>query len=169
VVRILGIDPGSRKTGYGVIDVGGDRHHFVAAGVLRVPDVELPERLFFIFTEVAEVVRQFNPTEAAIERVFMNRNADSALKLGQARGVAICAMVSRELSVAEYAAKQVKQAIVGWGGADKAQVQQMIQKVFKLETVPQEDAADALAVALCHSQQRVMRQKLQQMKERISG
>ncbi len=169
MVRLIGIDPGSRKTGYGVIDVGGQHNRFVAAGVLVVPKGELPQRLEYIFTEVAEIVRIYQPTEAAVERVFMNRNADSALKLGHARGAAICALVTRQLSVAEYSAKQVKQAIVGWGGADKRQIQQMVQRLFNLDSLPQEDAADALAVALCHCQQRIMQQRLKRATERVSG
>ncbi len=151
-----------------MIDVHAHQHRYVAAGVLSVPKGELAQRLEYIFTEVAEIVRIYQPTEAAVERVFMNRNADSALKLGQARGAAICALVTRQLSVAEYSAKQVKQAIVGWGGADKAQIQQMVQRIFNLDSLPQEDAADALAVAVCHCQQRIMRQRLKQVTERVS-
>lgn len=149
-MRILGIDPGSRITGFGVIDIDGSRVRYVTSGCVKVGSEALPARLQEIFTGVAEIVQGYRPDQMAIERVFMARNADSALKLGQARGAAICAATSRELVVSEYSAREVKQAVVGKGGATKQQVQHMVCALLKLKTVPQADAADALAVALCH-------------------
>jgi crossover junction endodeoxyribonuclease RuvC len=152
VALILGIDPGSRKTGFGIINTISGRHEYVASGVIRLPvDKVLPERLQLIFLNVREVIEEYSPQEMAIEQVFLSKSASSALKLGQARGAAIVAATSCDLSVAEYEAKKVKQSVVGNGGADKHQVQQMIKQLLKLSAVPQEDAADALAVALCHA------------------
>jgi crossover junction endodeoxyribonuclease RuvC len=148
--RILGIDPGSRITGYGVIDLDGRDARHVAHGCIRTGGGELPARLKVIFEEVQRLVDEHHPDEFAIERVFMNRNADSALKLGEARGAAICAGVGRGLPVSEYSPTQVKQAVVGRGGAAKSQVQYMIRLLLGLAEEPPEDAADALAVALCH-------------------
>lgn len=147
---ILGIDPGSRKTGFGIINTLDGRHEYVASGVIRLPEAALPERLQVIFENVCEVIHEYCPQEMAIENVFMSKSASSALKLGQARGAAIVAATSYELPVAEYEAKKVKQSVVGHGGADKYQVQHMIKQLLKLSASPQEDAADALAVALCH-------------------
>ncbi|GAB4344953.1 MAG: crossover junction endodeoxyribonuclease RuvC [Gammaproteobacteria bacterium] len=149
-MRILGIDPGSRITGYGVIEVEGSRNRYIASGCVRVGEKTLPERLQEIFAGVSEIVTTYRPEQMAIEQVFMHRNADSALKLGQARGAAICAATSHHLPVSEYAARAVKQAIVGKGGATKEQVQHMVCVLLGLEERPQADAADALAVALCH-------------------
>ena len=151
---ILGIDPGSRVTGYGVIRQQGARFDYIASGCIRVAstaDTSLAERLKRIFDGVSELITQFQPQQFAIEQVFMARNPDSALKLGQARGAAIVAAASAGLVVSEYAARQVKQAVVGRGGADKAQVQHMVMAVLKLSKKPQADAADALAIALCHA------------------
>ncbi|MCH8536387.1 MAG: crossover junction endodeoxyribonuclease RuvC [Alkalimonas sp.] len=147
---ILGIDPGSRLTGYGVIQHQGSRFDYVSSGCIRLPEADLPERLKHIFQGVSEIIRQHQPTFFAIEQVFMARNADSALKLGQARGAAIVAATQFDLPVFEYSARQVKQAVVGTGAADKAQVQHMVKAILKLPGNPQADAADALAVALCH-------------------
>lgn len=148
---ILGIDPGSRITGYGVIRTLGGRIEYLGSGCIRMPDGELPARLKLIHDGVSEIIRQFNPDLFAIEQVFMARNPDSALKLGQARGVAIVVAVNAGLEVAEYAARQIKQSVVGTGGADKEQVQHMVRQLLKLPANPQADAADALAVALCHA------------------
>ncbi|MFT5420240.1 MAG: crossover junction endodeoxyribonuclease RuvC [Candidatus Endobugula sp.] len=148
---ILGIDPGSRKTGFGIINTVAGRHEYVASGVIRLKDDTLPERLKVIFHSLCEVIEEYCPQQVAIEQVFMAKSAGSALKLGQARGAAIVAAVSHDLPVAEYAAKKIKQAVVGNGGADKSQVQHMIKQLLKLSGTPQEDAADALAVALCHA------------------
>lgn len=149
--RILGIDPGSRITGYGVIDCTGGRNQYVASGCVRVPDVALPERLKVIFESVRALIAEYEPSQFAVEQVFVNRNPDSALKLGQARGAAICAGVLHGLAVSEYSPREVKLAIVGRGGAEKGQVQHMVMALLELGACPQADAADALAVALCHS------------------
>lgn len=151
---ILGIDPGSRVTGYGVINVVGNRIEYVTSGCIRIKGDHLPDRLHQVFEGVQEVITRYTPQEMAIEQVFMAKNADSALKLGQARGAAIVAGASQKLPVAEYAARAIKQAVVGKGGADKAQVQHMVRSILKLPGTPQADAADALAVAICHAHTR---------------
>ncbi|BBB26510.1 crossover junction endodeoxyribonuclease RuvC [Amphritea japonica] len=151
---ILGIDPGSRITGYGIINSVGSKNEYVASGCIRIKGDALPERLQQVYAGVTEVIEQYCPQEMAIEQVFMARNADSALKLGQARGVAIVAGVNQGLEVAEYSARRVKQAVVGKGSAEKSQVQHMVTSILKLPGVPQEDAADALAIALCHAHTR---------------
>jgi len=151
MTRILGIDPGSRLTGYGVIDTDGQHARYVTSGCVRVTGSNLPDKLGLIFSELTALIAEFSPSELAIENVFMHRNADSALKLGQARGAAICAGVTRRLPVAEYAPREIKQAVVGKGGADKQQVQHMVRVLLNLNETPQADAADALAIALCHS------------------
>lgn len=151
---ILGIDPGSRKTGFGIISVNGSRHEYVASGVIRLPLVALADRLKIIFDSISEIIAMHSPNEVAVEEVFMAKSAGSALKLGQARGAAIVACVNRELIVAEYTARQIKQAVVGTGAAQKEQVQHMVMTLLKLPAAPQEDAADALAAALCHAHAR---------------
>jgi len=151
---ILGIDPGSRKTGFGIIRVNGNRHEYVASGVIRLPVIALPDRLKIIFDNISEIIDSHGPVEAAVEEVFMAKSAGSALKLGQARGAAIVACMRHELLVAEYTARQIKQAVVGTGAADKEQVQHMVKILLKLPATPQEDAADALAAALCHAHTR---------------
>lgn len=151
MIRILGIDPGSRRTGFGIIDAVGSKTQYVASGVIRLPTSELPARLKVIFENISELIEQYQPVEVAVEDVFFARDPRAALKLGQARGAAIVAAVTAELPVAEYSAKTVKQAVVGNGGAKKDQVQQMIMRLLKLPAPPQEDAADALAVAICHA------------------
>ncbi|MBB3227567.1 crossover junction endodeoxyribonuclease RuvC [Luteibacter sp. Sphag1AF] len=156
MVRILGIDPGSQRTGVGVIDVADDgslKHVFHGALVV-VGEETFPLRLKRIFDELCGIIGAHDPAEAAIERVFMARNADSALKLGQARGAAICAVVSRGITVHEYAATEVKQAVVGSGRADKTQVQHMIGIILGLKGPLQADAADALAIAITHAHTR---------------
>ncbi|WP_455233907.1 crossover junction endodeoxyribonuclease RuvC [Thiogranum longum] len=153
MVRILGIDPGSRFTGYGLIDCDRGHARYVASGCLQPGGENLPDKLGSIFRELGDLITRYQPQEFAIENVFMHRNADSALKLGQARGAAICAAVMSELPVAEYAPREIKQSVVGKGAADKRQVQHMVRVLLKLSDIPQSDAADALAVALCHSYQ----------------
>lgn len=149
---ILGIDPGSRKTGFGVISSVSGRIEYVSSGVIRMKDGDtLPERLKTIFTSVSDIIQRHCPQEFAIENVFMAKSAGSALKLGQARGAAIVAAVHHDLPVAEYEARKVKQSVVGTGAADKSQVQHMVMSLLNLPGSPQEDAADALAVALCHA------------------
>ena len=148
---ILGIDPGSRITGYGVINFVQGKSEYISSGCIRMQGTSLPEKLKQIFTGVTEIIERWSPQECAIEEVFMAKNADSALKLGQARGAAIVAAVMQDLPVSEYAARKVKQAVVGNGGAEKAQVQHMVQSLLSLPGKPQSDAADALAIALCHA------------------
>lgn len=151
----MGIDPGSRITGYGLIDMDGSRSHHVASGCIQTGSGRpLPERLKTIYESITELVRRYQPDEVAAEQVFMHRNPDSALKLGQARGAALCAVVMAGLPVSEYAARAIKQAVVGSGAADKAQVQHMVSLLLSLSALPPPDAADALAVALCHGHSR---------------
>ena len=154
--RILGIDPGSRVTGYGVIDHDGRHTRHVASGCIRTTDDDFGARLRAIYAGVSEVVTIYAPAEIAVERVFVNRNADSALKLGQARAAAICATFATDAALFEYAARAVKQAVVGRGGADKQQVQHMIRALLKLPEMPLPDEADALAVAVCHAHTRAL-------------
>lgn len=156
---ILGIDPGSRKTGFGIISSLGSRAEYVTSGVIRIPDVDLAERLRLIFDSITEIILEHCPQQMAIEQVFMAKSAASALKLGQARGAAIVAAATQDLPVSEYEARKIKQSVVGTGGADKLQVQHMVKTLLKLPGRPQEDAADALAVALCHAntQQHLLR------------
>lgn len=148
---IIGIDPGSRVTGFGVLSIEGRQCRYLDCGTIRVSlDEEMPTRLIEIHQGIRELVQRYSPTSAAIEQVFMHQNAASALKLGQARGVAIVALGLDGIPVSEYSARQVKQAVVGYGGADKTQVQQMIKMMLNLNQAPQADAADALGIALCH-------------------
>lgn len=149
---ILGIDPGSRITGFGLIDNHKNRLEYVHSGSIRVRGDSLPQRLGHIFTEVDGLIRQYRPEQMSIENVFMSRNADSALKLGQARGAAICAGHLGGLEIAEYAAREIKQAIVGSGGATKEQVQHMVKRLLGLRRDLQADEADGLAIAICHAQ-----------------
>lgn len=155
-VRVLGIDPGSRFTGWGVIEGDGRRSVHVASGVLKLGDGELGARLRLIFDGVTRLVAEYRPQEIAVERVFVARNAESALKLGQARGAAICAALADGLPLAEYAPREIKLAVVGTGAASKEQVQHMMRVILKLSAPPQADQADALAVALCHAHSRTL-------------
>ena len=150
-LRILGVDPGSRITGYGIIDAWGQRMRYVDCGVIRIQTESLPERLGVIFAGMSELIARHRPQTLAIEQVFVNRNVDSAMKLGQARGAAICAGVHVGLTVTEYTPRAVKKAIVGNGGADKIQVQHMVTALLELPDTPQADAADALGLAVCHA------------------
>jgi crossover junction endodeoxyribonuclease RuvC len=151
VTRILGIDPGSRITGYGLIDVMGNQLQHCASGCIHTAsDRPLAERLKSIFEELTTLITTYRPDMAAVEQVFVHRNPDSALKLGQARGVAICAAVHAQLGVSEYAPRAVKQAVAGTGAASKEQVQYMIGVLLRLPPPLPADAADALAVAVCH-------------------
>ncbi len=161
-LRIIGIDPGSQCTGVGVIEVdaaGATRHVFHAA-IKLLDNENFSLRLKQIFDEVSAIIAEYQPHEAAIERVFMARNPDSALKLGQARGAAICAIVTRGITVSEYAAREVKQATVGSGAADKKQVQHMIGLLLDVPGKLQADAADALAIALAHAHTRASTTRL---------
>ena len=150
-MRILGIDPGLRVTGFGVVDKNGSRLTYVTSGRIRTPDGDLAPRLKAILDGLAEVIAEQRPAQVALEKVFVNVNPSSTLLLGQARGTAICAAVMHGLPVAEYTALQVKQAVVGNGHAQKRQVQDMVRRLLKLEGEPSTDAADALACAICHA------------------
>jgi crossover junction endodeoxyribonuclease RuvC len=152
---IIGIDPGSRRTGYGVIKLEGNRQRYLTSGYLDVASYPVYERLQQIFIGLRSIIETCKPHEAAIEEVFMHDNPNSALKLGQARGAAIVAL---DMPVAEYSARQVKKSVVGFGGADKKQVQFMVCRLLNLTTNLQADAADALAIALCHAQSRTLKQ-----------
>jgi crossover junction endodeoxyribonuclease RuvC len=166
---ILGIDPGSRITGFGVIEQVGKKCQYVTSGCIRIKAETVPERLLEVFDGISSIIDQFKPDEAAIEQIFMFHSADSALKLGQARGVAIVAMAAHKLTVAEYSARQVKQAVVGYGAADKTQVQQMVKTLLNLSKSPQADAADALAIALCHYHTRQSLAYLGDAKKTVRG
>lgn len=154
MVTILGIDPGSRLTGYGIIQSDGRRLDYVCSGTVRTVSGEFSERLHEVYAGIVEVISTHQPHEVAIEQVFMSVNASSALKLGHARGAAIVAVTAQALTVAEYSPRQIKQAVVGHGGAEKFQVQHMVRSLLNLSTTPPEDAADALAVAICHAHRR---------------
>jgi crossover junction endodeoxyribonuclease RuvC len=150
--RILGIDPGSRITGYGVIEVDRGRLRFVSCGVIKTtPRFPFAHRLNEIFDGINEVIQIHGPEVAAVEDVFLSNNPRSALKLGQARGAAIVAVMQNGLAVRDYSAKMVKQAVVGYGQAEKVQIQKMVRILLGLSATPSADAADALAVAICHA------------------
>jgi crossover junction endodeoxyribonuclease RuvC len=149
--RILGIDPGLRITGFGVIATDGVRVRYVTSGCIRMRSGDLPERLKVILRDLGAVIATHTPCEVAIEKVFVNVNPHSTLLLGQARGAAISAAVLAELPVAEYTALQIKQAVVGHGKAAKEQVQEMVRRLLALPAAPSADAADALACAICHA------------------
>lgn len=148
---ILGIDPGSRVTGYGVIMTQGLKHYYLASGCIRLGDHALVDKCAILYQSLQEIIQTHQPQEAAIEQVFMHENPGAALKLGQARGSAITALANHQLVLAEYSARQVKQAVVGYGAAKKEQVQTMVQALLQLSGKPQADAADALAIAICHA------------------
>jgi crossover junction endodeoxyribonuclease RuvC len=154
MTRILGIDPGSRITGYGIIDMQGNHATHIAHGSIRIQGEDIATKLRYLYRELTRLLGEHRPDEISVERVFMHKNADSALKLGQARGCAITACAEMELPVFEYTATQVKQATVGKGHAAKEQVQHMIKVLLCLRTIPEADAADALAIALCHGHSR---------------
>jgi crossover junction endodeoxyribonuclease RuvC len=151
---IIGIDPGSRRTGYGVIRLDGNRHVYIASGHLNLISFPTNERLRQIYLGVQQVMQSYQPHEAAIEQIFMQDNPNSALKLGQARGAAIVAL---DIPVAEYSAREVKKSVVGHGAANKDQVQFMVKRLLNLSGNLQTDASDALAVALCHAHVRGLR------------
>lgn len=151
MTQIIGIDPGSRVTGYGVIHVIQNQLKYVACGCIKTQKTTLPDRLKVIFEELGHIIETYKPDEFAIEQVFMHHNADSALKLGQARGAAICAGVMANLPVAEYTPRQIKQAVVGAGQADKLQVQHMVKIILSLQGDMELDASDALAIAISHA------------------
>ena len=158
--RILGIDPGSRLTGFGVVDFVDDRAFYVASGSVRSVEGEFAARLRLIFRSVAEIAAEYRPDAVVLESIFVHRNAMSALKLGQARSAALCATFGLDVAVHEYAPREIKQAIVGNGAATKAQVQHMVVSLLQLGGEPSPDAADALAAALCHGHQRRLHTRL---------
>ena len=151
VIRILGLDPGLRVTGFGLIDKSGSTLCYVTSGCIKTSSGDLPDRLKTILNGVREIIEANQPGQVAVEKVFVNVNPQSTLLLGQARGAAICAAVLHELPVAEYTALQVKQAVVGNGHARKEQVQEMVMRLLALAGRPSPDAADALACAICHA------------------
>ncbi len=154
MTRILGIDPGSRFTGYGIIDMQGNHATHITHGTIRILGDDIAAKLRYLYRELSVILAEYRPNEVSIEKVFMHKNADSALKLGQARGCAITACAQLDLPVFEYTANQVKQATVGKGHAAKEQVQHMIKILLCLRVSPEADAADALAIALCHGHSR---------------
>jgi len=154
MIRILGIDPGSRITGFGIIEVHSNRSVCVAHGCIKAQQTTLAERLKHIHTELILIIEQYSPQEMAIESVFVHRNVDSALKLGQARGAAIAAVALQSIDVHEYSPAEIKKSVVGRGNAAKSQVQHMVTAILNLPESPQADAADALAIALCHGHSR---------------
>ena len=151
LIRIIGIDPGSRITGYGIIDTDGFRHTYVASGYIKLTGDEFHHRLGMVFNEIGIIIKKWKPVTMGIEKVFVKKNIDSALKLAQARSAIICAGVSAQLELGEYSPRSIKKAVVGNGAADKQQIQQMMQRLLKLDETPQEDEADALAIAMCHA------------------
>lgn len=159
---ILGIDPGSRITGYGIIKTTGSTKNYIASGCIKTQDGSLPSRLHEIYKGLDTIIETYKPAIMAIEEVFVAHNPLAALKLGQARGVAIVVGTNHGLHVSEYAAREVKKAVVGTGAASKNQVQHMVKILLKLPALPQADAADALAVALCHINQQKYLLKLAQ-------
>ena len=162
-MRILGIDPGLRRTGFGVVDVQGMHVHYVASGTIVVPsDIALHLRLKNIMDHIREVIQHYQPSHSALEKVFVNTNPASTLLLGQARGAAMCALADCGLDVAEYTALQIKKSVVGRGHATKEQVQLMIQHLLKLNGVPEADSADALACAITHAHVFPLAEKLKQ-------
>ena len=150
-IRILGIDPGLRVTGFGILDKSGEKLNYVTSGCIKTSEGELAMRLKVILDGVSEVITQYQPQQVAVEKVFVNVNPQSTLLLGEARGAAICAVVGKDLPLAEYTALQVKQAVVGKGHAKKEQVQEMVRRLLRLQGNPSLDAADALACAICHA------------------
>ena len=159
-MRILGIDPGSRKTGYGIIECQGQKSQAISFGTINAGSGDFPTRLKIIFQSISKLIDEFQPDEFAIESVFVSKNAGSALKLGQARGAAICAAVNIDLPVGEYAPREVKQALVGKGSAEKSQVAHMVGLILGISEKIPEDAADALAIALCHNHSSSGQQRL---------
>jgi len=153
-MRILGIDPGLRTTGFGVIESVGSKLHYVASGTIKTESVvsgSLPDRLRVIFDGIREIAARYEPTCASVEIVFVNVNPQSTLLLGQARGAALTALVCDDLAVSEYTALQMKKAVVGHGQARKEQVQEMVRRLLALPGLPGKDAADALGLAICHA------------------
>lgn len=155
-MRILGIDPGSRITGYGLINTRGSRLEFIACGTIRTADEkDFSRRLLVIFSDLSEVIRSYEPEAAAVEEVFLARDPRAAIKLGHARGAAVVAALHQGLQVFNYSPRRVKQTVAGYGHADKAQIQYMVRMLLGLNAAPSSDAADALALAICHAHHRI--------------
>ena len=150
-MRIIGVDPGSRITGVGIIESDGRHSQHIFSTCIRLGNASFPDRLGKIYQQVDRLIREFQPQHMAIEEVFLSKNPQSALKLGQARGAAICATVMQNIPVFEYSAREIKQAVVGKGSADKSQVQHMVKLLLNLQGKIQEDTADGLAIALSHA------------------
>jgi crossover junction endodeoxyribonuclease RuvC len=161
-LRILGVDPGSRVTGYGLIEVAGSRQRCLGHDVIRLPDAPLEQRLLLLLTGLRALIAEYRPHEVAMEEVFVRRNVASALVLGQARGAALCAVAEAGLPLHEYAPASIKLAVAGSGRAEKAQIQRMVRVLLNLPAAPAEDAADALACALCHAHGRTLKLRTQQ-------
>ena len=161
MIRVLGIDPGSRVTGYGLIETNGVRSRHLGSGCIRTISGDFPQRLGEIFNGVREVLAEWQPQEVAIEQVFVSRNASSALKLGQARGAAITAVVTLETPIFEYTPAAVKQGLVGNGRAEKEQVQHMVRVILGMQGKMSLDESDALAIALCHAHSNATRRQIE--------
>jgi crossover junction endodeoxyribonuclease RuvC len=166
LTTILGIDPGSRVTGFGVIKLGSNKAHYLASGCIRIKQGKLAARLLEVFEGISELMARYQPDEVSIESVFMHQNAQSALKLGQARGAAMVAVMRYQVEIFEYSPRLIKQAVVGYGGAQKAQVQEMVKSILHLPKAPPSDAADGLAIALTHAQTRKFNKLLQKIEEK---
>ena len=164
MVRVLGIDPGSVKTGFGIIESNGQQSRYVHSGYLKLPTDSLANKLGQIFSQLSHIITEYQPEHMAIEQVFLSKNASSALKLGHARGAAMTAGVNANLEIFEYSAKAVKQSTVGYGAASKEQIQHMILRLLNTRKVLQEDEADALAVALCHAHTGLSQQQQKYLK-----
>ena len=161
--RILGIDPGSRATGFGLIDLIGSQVKYISSGVIKSTKGDFTERLKVIHKSVYKLIKEYNPDIMVIESVFVHKNPSSALKLGHARAAALCATFDFDVSVFEYSPREIKKAVVGNGAASKEQVQHMVVSLLNLDGMPAEDAADAIAAALCYSNQRAMYDSLKAM------
>lgn len=162
---LMGIDPGSRITGYGLVKVEGTRYQHIESGCIKTDTKNLAGQLRQIYLGIEAVVKQYQPGEVAVEEVFFHNNVKSALKLGQARGSAIVAVATTGLSVAEYSPREVKQAVVGYGAASKEQIQHMVKRLLNLKVDLQADAADALAIAICHGQNRMLKKVYAELAE----
>ncbi len=158
--RILGIDPGSRKTGFGVIDLIGGQLKYITSGVIKSTDGDFTDRLKVIHQSVRALIKEYNPHIMSIESVFVHKNPSSALKLGHARAAALCATFDFDMDVFEYSPREIKKGVVGTGAASKEQVQHMVVSLLNLGGSPAEDAADAIAAAICYSNEKAMRDAL---------
>jgi crossover junction endodeoxyribonuclease RuvC len=158
--RILGIDPGSRKTGFGLLDLVGGQLRYITSGVIKSTDGDFTDRLKVIHQSIRALIKEYNPDIMAIESVFVHKNPSSALKLGHARAAALCATFDFDMNVFEYSPREIKKGVVGTGAASKEQVQHMVVALLNLDGTPAEDAADAIAAAICYSNERAMQESL---------